>query len=71
MQGLGFQSIALTKQVPPFFNLVNANALNQNAFSLWLNPNQSAEVAGELVFGGVNAKFFQGPLITLPVSKEG
>lgn len=71
MQGLGFPNISADGATPPFFNMVNQGLLTNQQFSLWLNPNQSANAAGELTFGGVNHAHYTGQLRTVPLSKQG
>lgn len=63
MQGLAFPQIA--NEVggnPPFWNMVNRGQLNANQFSIWLNPNETALNAGEVVFGGINTARYTGTL---------
>ena len=62
MQGLGFQANSAQNATPPFLNMVQANQLDSNEFSIWLNPDLAADNAGELVFGGVNPVRFTGDL---------
>ncbi|KAK9837822.1 hypothetical protein WJX74_005796 [Apatococcus lobatus] len=61
--GLAFPQIA--NEVggnPPFWNMVNNKQLDVNQFSVWLNPNETALNAGEVVFGGINANRYSGTL---------
>lgn len=61
--GLAFPQIA--NEVggnPPFWNMVNRGQLNANQFSVWLNPNETALNAGEVVFGGINTARYTGTL---------
>ncbi|KAK9807990.1 hypothetical protein WJX73_000450 [Symbiochloris irregularis] len=69
--GLGFQNISLMHETPPFFNLVQENALVRPIFSIWLNPNQESVIGGELIFGGINSMYYTGPLATIPLSRPG
>ena len=63
MQGLAFPQIANEAGgSPPFWNMVNRKLLNNNQFSVWLNPNESALNAGEVVFGGINSNRYTGTL---------
>lgn len=41
--------------------------LDQPTFSIWLNPNTTAQPAGALLFGGVDSAFYTGSLIPVPV----
>ncbi|KAK9863405.1 hypothetical protein WJX84_001676 [Apatococcus fuscideae] len=61
--GLAFPQIANEAGgSPPFWNMVNRKLLNNNQFSVWLNPNESALNAGEVVFGGINSNRYTGTL---------
>ena len=62
VQGLGFKGNSAQNATPPFFNMVEAGILDQNLFSVWLNPALDAPSAGELIFGGVNETRYSGEL---------
>ena len=42
--------------------MVNRKLLDNNQFSVWLNPNETALNAGEVVFGGINQARYSGTL---------
>ncbi|KAK9789592.1 hypothetical protein WJX73_004016 [Symbiochloris irregularis] len=42
--------------------MIRENLLQQPLFSLWLNPDETAVSAGELVFGGINPARYTGQL---------
>lgn len=45
--------------------------LNDEVFSFWINRDADAEVGGELVFGGVDKKHYNGKHTYVPVTKKG
>ena len=67
VQGLGFPSLSNLKTVPVFFNMIDNGFLDAPTFGLYLNPNPTAEPAGEIIFGGVNQTYFAGDLFEVPV----
>lgn len=44
--------------------------LDQPLFSIWLAADQSKEVTGELTFGGIQSRYFNGPLNQIPVNSK-
>lgn len=54
--------------LPPFFTMIADNLLLAPQFSLWLNPDPLAQLAGELVLGGVDNAHYTGQLNTIPVT---
>lgn len=61
-QGLGFPNNSAQHALPPFFNMIQENLLDQNMFSVWLNPDLAAADAGEVTFGGLDPSRFSGNL---------
>ena len=70
MQGLGFPAISNLQTTPAFFNMLGDKMLDLPVFSLYLNPDISAEPAGELEFGGVNPSKYVGKITYTPVTEE-
>ena len=44
--------------------------LDAPVFTIWVSANYSQPVTGELTFGGVNARYYTGSLVTLPVNSQ-
>ena len=69
-QGLGFAAQTgdldandSSQQITPLFaGMVQKDLLDQQLFSLWLNPVVGAEPAGELSVGTINTARFDGPI---------
>lgn len=51
--------------------MLSQGLVTQPVFSFWLNRDASQENGGELVFGGVDPKHFQGTHIYTPVTRKG
>ncbi|KAL8228261.1 hypothetical protein R6Q57_015845 [Mikania cordata] len=73
--GLGFHEISVGKAIPVWYNMVNQHLVKDQVFSFWLNrQSQEGEEeveGGEIVFGGVDPKHFQGTHTYVPVTQKG
>lgn len=69
--GLGFQEISVGNATPVWYNMVEQELVKEEVFSFWLNRNTSAEVGGELVFGGVDEKHYKGKHTYVPLTEKG
>lgn len=69
--GLGFQEISVANVVPPWYNMVDQGLVDEKVFSFWLNRNPDAKEGGELVFGGVDTKHFEGKHTYVPITEKG
>ncbi|ORX45909.1 endopeptidase [Hesseltinella vesiculosa] len=69
--GLGYDTIAVNHVVPPFYNMVNRNLIDEPLFSVWLNDAGDAGDGGELVFGGIDDAHYTGDLTWAPVRRKG
>ncbi|KAL2913373.1 aspartic proteinase precursor [Polyrhizophydium stewartii] len=67
--GLGFDTIAVQKVVPPFYQMVNKQLLDAPLFSVWLGSNSDG-AGGEIVFGAINHDHFEGPVTWAPVTRK-
>lgn len=66
--GLGFDTIAVQRVVPPFYSLVNSKVLDLPLFGVWLG--KSSEEGGEITFGAVDHDHFEGPVTWIPVTRK-
>ncbi|XP_004302331.1 PREDICTED: aspartic proteinase-like [Fragaria vesca subsp. vesca] len=69
--GLGFQEISVGNATPVWSTMAEQGLLNDEVFSFWINRDADAEVGGELVFGGVDKKHYNGKHTYVPVTKKG
>ncbi|WOH11533.1 hypothetical protein DCAR_0831020 [Daucus carota subsp. sativus] len=69
--GLGFQEISVGKAVPVWYNMVEQGLVEEPVFSFWLNRHTEEEEGGEIVFGGVDSKHYEGEHTYVPVTQKG
>jgi saccharopepsin len=69
--GLGYDTIAVQRVVPPFYHMVNRGLIDEPVFSFWLNSKDAGGDGGELVFGGTNPKHYVGDIHYAPVKRKG
>jgi saccharopepsin len=68
--GLGYDTIAVSNAVPPFYNMIKQNLIKEPIFSFWLGRSGENE-GGELTFGAVDKERFEGELVYAPVIRKG
>ncbi|KAJ3099752.1 Vacuolar protease A [Phlyctochytrium planicorne] len=69
--GLGYDNIAVARSVPPFYNMIKENLLDEPLFAAYLGSGGEGEDGGEISFGGVNHDHFEGPITWAPVIRKG
>jgi len=69
--GLGYDTIAVQHVVPPFYNMINQNLLDENKFAVWLGADPKGSVGGEIVFGGVDENHYKGDITYADVIRKG
>ncbi|XP_021734549.1 aspartic proteinase-like [Chenopodium quinoa] len=69
--GLGFQEISVGNATPVWYNMVEQELVKDPVFSFWLNRDTTAEVGGELVFGGVDEKHYKGKHTYVTLTEKG
>ncbi|WVQ79046.1 hypothetical protein IAT38_001139 [Cryptococcus sp. DSM 104549] len=67
--GLGYDTISVNHIVPPFYNMLAQNLLDEPVFSFRLGS--SDEDGGEAIFGGVDDSAYSGKLQYVPVRRKG
>ncbi|CAK9257802.1 unnamed protein product [Sphagnum jensenii] len=70
--GLGFKEISVNRVTPVWYNMLDQGLVKEPVFSFWLNRDATdQEHGGELVFGGVDPKHFEGEHTYAPVTRKG
>lgn len=68
--GLGFQEISQDGVPIVFGNMIKQKLVDQPVFSFYLNRDPNGKVGGEIIFGGSDPDYYEGPLNYVPLSKE-
>jgi len=66
--GLAYDTIAVNKIPPPFFEMVNRDMLDDPVFSFRIGS--SEEDGGEAVFGGIDSSAYTGSIHYVPVRRK-
>lgn len=68
--GLGYDTIAVERVVPPFYSMINQKLIEKPLFSVYLGRAANNE-GGELLFGDINPDHFEGEIKYAPVIRKG
>ncbi|KTW31254.1 uncharacterized protein T551_01326 [Pneumocystis jirovecii RU7] len=68
--GLGYSSIAVNGIIPPFYNMVEQNAINEPVFAFWMGNIEKDIEGGECTFGGIDPMHYEGDLTYIPVRRK-
>ncbi|VDK32748.1 unnamed protein product [Taenia asiatica] len=68
--GMGFISISVDNVEPVFYNLVRRNLITEPVFAFYLDRNETDVVGGELMLGGFDESYIDGPITYTPVTRE-
>lgn len=67
--GLGYDTIAVNGVVPPFYNMVNQDLIDEPVFAFYLGDT-NAGTESEVTFGGVDTNHYTGKLVKLPLRRK-
>lgn len=70
IMGLAYASIAVDQVTPVFDNMVRQGIVAEAVFSVYLNRDPKGETGGEILFGGIDEKYYRGPITYVPVTQK-
>lgn len=68
--GLGYDTISVNKIIPPFYNMLNQNLLDEPVFAFYLGDSNTEGDDSVATFGGVDTDHFTGDLIKIPLRRK-
>ncbi|KAL2751965.1 hypothetical protein ACRALDRAFT_1066410 [Sodiomyces alcalophilus JCM 7366] len=68
--GLGYDTISVNKIVPPFYNMLNQNAIDEPVFAFYLSDTNVEGDESEATFGGVNKDHYEGDITYIPLRRK-
>jgi len=68
--GLAYDTISVDKIVPPIYNAINNDLLDEPKFAFYLGDADKSEEGGVATFGGVDKSKFKGDITWLPVRRK-
>ncbi|QPG73172.1 aspartic proteinase precursor [Brettanomyces nanus] len=68
--GLGYDTIAVNHIVPPIYNAIDKDLLDEPQFSFYLGDSSKSEDGGICTFGGIDKSKFTGKITWLPVRRK-
>jgi len=66
--GLAYDTIAVNGVVPPFYNMIKQNLVDEPVFTFRVGS--SEDDAGEAVFGGIDSSHYKGKITYVPVRRK-
>jgi len=67
--GLGYDTIAVNKIPPPFYNMIDQGLLDEPVFSFYLSDSTQGKDS-VATFGGVDKSHYEGQMIKLPLRRK-
>ena len=67
--GLGYDTISVNKIVPPFYNMLDQDLLDEPVFAFYLGDTNAGEES-EATFGGINKDHYTGELVKIPLRRK-
>lgn len=70
IMGLGYDTISVNKIVPPFYQLVNQDLIDEPVFAFYLGSSSTEGDDSELVFGGIDESHYTGKMTKIPLRRK-
>ena len=68
--GLGYNTISVNRIVPPFYNMLDQNLLDEPKVSFYLSNTNDDGDESEAMFGGINKDHYTGKMTKLPLRRK-
>lgn len=71
IMGLGYDTISVNKIVPPFYNMLHQDLIDEPVFAFYLgNTDKGDGDDSEAIFGGINKDHFTGKVTKIPLRRK-
>jgi len=68
--GLGWDRISVNQMVPPHYNMLNQDLLDEPVFAFYFGKADASGDDSECVFGGVDKDHYTGKITTIPLRRK-
>ena len=68
--GLAYDTISVNKIVPPFYNMMDQDLLDDNVFAFYLGSTATDGDESEAVFGGIDKDHYTGKITKIPIRRK-
>jgi len=68
--GLGYDTISVNGIVPPFYEMVNQDLIDEPVFAFYLSDTNDEGSESEAVFGGIDKKHYTGDVTKIPLRRK-
>ena len=68
--GLGYNTISVNRIVPPFYNMLDQNLLDEPVFGFYLGDSNKEGDESEATFGGIDKDHYTGNLVKIPLRRK-
>ncbi|KAF2456819.1 putative vacuolar protease A [Lineolata rhizophorae] len=69
IMGLGYDTISVNKIVPPFYNMIDQDLIDEPVFAFYLSNTDDGDES-EAVFGGVDKNHYTGDMTKIPLRRK-
>lgn len=71
IMGLGYDTISVNKIVPPFYQMINQDLIDEPVVSFYLSDtNNGDEDQSEAMFGGIDKSHYTGKMTKIPLRRK-